>query len=131
MQRVVALAAKDEIGAAVPASDAWPLLGACNAGARAVDDALAQFDVRGACGALRALVDEVNRAIERSRPWELAGVERAAVVAGLLEVTRRVVAEHEPFVPTLAQRCRERLGAGDQLVRSGPPVAPRLELAPA
>ena len=131
VQRVVALAAKDEIGAAVPASDAWPLLGACNAGARAVDDALAQFDVRGACGALRALVDEVNRAIERSRPWQLAGVERAAVVAGLLEVTRRVVAEHEPFVPTLAQRCRERLGAGDQLVRSGPPVAPRLELAPA
>jgi methionyl-tRNA synthetase len=131
VQRVVALAAKDAVGAAVPTEDAWPLLVACNSAAGAVDDALADFDIRGACGALRALVDEVNRAIERSRPWELSGVERAAAVSGLLEFTRRVVAEYEPFVPKLARQCRERLGTGDRRVQAGPPVAPRLELASA
>jgi methionyl-tRNA synthetase len=128
VQRVVALAAKDPVGGAVPASDAFPLLTASCETTRAIDAALDEFDLRKATTALGALVDDTNRYLERTRPWSLPPAERSPVISAALHATRRIVAELEPFTPGLARRCAGRLGAGAAARTAGTPVVPRLEL---
>ena len=128
VQRVVALAAKDPLGGAVPRADALPLLTQCSEAARTIDSAIEAFDLRAATGSVRALIDDVNRYIESTRPWSLPIGGRPPVIAAALHATRCVVDELEPFTPTLALRCRERLGTETTRVVPGQPVAPRLEL---
>jgi methionyl-tRNA synthetase len=128
VQRVVALAAKDPLGGAVPGADAFPLLTRCSETTRAIDAAIADFDLRAATGALRSLIDDVNRYVEHARPWSLPVGDRPPVIAAALYATRWVVDELDPFTPALARRCRERLGTEATRVAPGEPVAPRLEL---
>jgi methionyl-tRNA synthetase len=128
VQRVVALAAKDPVGGAVPASDALPLVTACCETTRTIDAAVEEFDLRRATAALCALVDDTNRYLEQAQPWTLPTGERSSVLSAALYATRRVVAELEPFTPALARRCRARLGSETGIVAPGSPVAPRLEV---
>jgi methionyl-tRNA synthetase len=78
-----------------------------------VDAAIEAFDLRAATGAIVAEIDAVNRTIEETKPWQLAGDERAAVLGVLHAATRAIVDELTPFVPDLAARASQRL-AGTQ-----------------
>jgi methionyl-tRNA synthetase len=128
VQRVVALAAKDDIGGAVPAADALPLFAATSQTAREIDAAVEAFDLRAATGVIIDLVAATNRYIEQSQPWALGAAGRPPVISALLLVARRLVDELEPFTPALAQRGRARLGTEQTGVAPGEPVARRLQL---
>jgi methionyl-tRNA synthetase len=122
VQRVVALAAKDDVRGAIPADDAWPLLAACGETRRAVDDALDGLEIKRAAEAVIALVGEANRYVERTAPWTLAPADRRPVLAALLHATSVIIKELEPFVPDLARRARARIEA----LEPGPPLVARL-----
>jgi methionyl-tRNA synthetase len=80
-----------------------------------VDAAVASFDLRAATGAITAAVDRVNREIEATTPWALAGDEREGAVDALVRQTAAIVDELLPFVPDLAARAAARLrGAADE-----------------
>ena len=80
----------------------------------AIDAALARFDLRGATTALWDVVDEANRFVSATRPWELAkaaatGDRQAserldAVLAVLLAVCAVIATELSPFLPAAAER---------------------------
>jgi methionyl-tRNA synthetase len=94
-----------------------------------VDRALAAFDFRAATGAIIDVADRANRLIEAERPWELARTDPDrfdAVLASLIETTRTLAAELEPFLPNGAARLTAQLRDGVRPV----PVFPRLEKAP-
>jgi methionyl-tRNA synthetase len=122
VQRVVALAARDEVRGAIPADDGWPLLQECAATTRAVDEALDELDLRRACAAVINLVAETNRYIEHTAPWRLPPHERRPVVAALVHAVEKLVAELEPFVPGIARSARARLCQPGP----GPVLVPRL-----
>ncbi|MDX6312535.1 MAG: methionyl-tRNA synthetase, partial [Streptomyces sp.] len=70
-----------------------------------VDAALEAYDFRRATAALRTIVDEANRALDHTRPWELARSGGAAsVLAALLAALRVLAAELHPFLPGTATR---------------------------
>ncbi|MDQ1458140.1 MAG: methionyl-tRNA synthetase [Actinomycetota bacterium] len=118
VQRVVALAARDDVRGAIPADDAWPLVVAGSEVGAEVERALAVLDLKRAAGAIIGLVAETNRYIERTKPWSLDAGDARPVVAAALHATTRVVDELEPFVPDLAARARARLVS----LESGPPL---------
>lgn len=120
VQRVVALAARDDVRGAIPADDAWPLLGACTRTTEVVTAALDAFDLRRATEAIVTLVAETNRYIERTQAWKLEPADARPVVATAVYATSRVVDELAPFVPDLAARARSRLDT----LEPGPPLAP-------
>jgi methionyl-tRNA synthetase len=88
----------------------------------AVDAALAEYDLRGACRAITALAEAGNRFIEAEAPWRLAKAAAdgdavaAARFTGVIEATLsacRVAAEElAPFVPHGAARLLAQLGPG-------------------
>jgi methionyl-tRNA synthetase len=85
-------------GPALPAALAAPAL---------VDAALASFDLRAATAAVWRVVDEGNRYVERTRPWELARVRDPSLdgVLGTLLATCRALGELlVPFLPDAAAR---------------------------
>jgi len=86
-----------------------------------IDDALGRFDLRAATDALWSTVVESNRFVERARPWELAGTERASAVGLLLRACRVLGQELEPFLPGGASRIRRALEQGHTR-----PIFPRL-----
>ncbi|MFD0331159.1 class I tRNA ligase family protein [Streptacidiphilus monticola] len=65
-----------------------------------VDAALDRFDYRGAVAAVWTLVEEANRCIDRTRPWELAKAGRDgeldAALAALVRACRELVKELAP-----------------------------------
>lgn len=124
VQRVVALAARDEVGGAIPADDAWPLLIASCAASAEVARALDVLDLRGATEAILGLVGETNRYIERAAPWKLDPIDARPVVSAALHATARVVGELASFVPDLAARARSRLDA----LEPGAPLVERLDV---
>ncbi|MCE7005924.1 methionine--tRNA ligase [Kibdelosporangium philippinense] len=69
-----------------------------------VDAALHDFDFRAATAAIVAAVDEANRLIETTRPWELSGPERDEVLARLGGACRTIAHELAPFLPSGADR---------------------------
>jgi methionyl-tRNA synthetase len=88
----------------------------------AVDAALADFDFRRATSAVWQVVDEANRYVNRTRPWELAkaGDPRLdTVLAGLVAACRMVGELLGPFLPDVAGRVRRQCG-GQRL----PPADP-------
>jgi methionyl-tRNA synthetase len=125
VQRVVALAARDDVRGAIPADDSWPLLVACSQASISIDRALHAFDLRRATEAILSLVGETNRYIECTQPWSLSIADARPVIATALHATARVVDELEPFVPTLAARARARLNA----LQPGPPLVDRITAA--
>ena len=81
--------------------------------AQAIDEALAAFDFRTATDGLWERVGAANRFISATRPWELAGRERAAVVAALLEAIGTLGQELTPFLPGAADRIAQALEDGE------------------
>ena len=80
----------------------------------AIDDALAELDLRGATAALWEAVAEANRFVSATRPWELAKTARAgdrqaserlaAVLGALLDACHAITSELRPFLPSATER---------------------------
>jgi methionyl-tRNA synthetase len=68
-------------------------------------------------------VEEANRVIEQSRPWE---GRQAQVLADLLHTCRAIGEELEPFVPDLAARVIKQCTVVNGSLPPARPVAPRL-----
>jgi methionyl-tRNA synthetase len=99
-----------------------PLLAAAERAGAAVDDALARFDFRAAADVLWAVVNEANRYVSRTRPWELARAERGdgaaspqldAILAVLVTVCHTIARELRRFLPDAAARIEEALDRHD------------------
>ncbi len=107
---------------AVPVPDgAGDLVDACTAARAGVAAALADFDFRGAAGAVWRIVVAANRYVERVRPWELArDPGRAGELDGCLAVlvwACRVLAEElAPLLPGAAVRVGRQV-AGERLAK--------------
>jgi methionyl-tRNA synthetase len=79
-----------------------------------IDKALTRFDFRAATTSLWRLVDEANRLVAITRPWELAKAEQSDdadagaalddVLSALLITCRLLAGELEPFLPEASRR---------------------------
>lgn len=88
-----------------------------------IDEALHRFDFKAATGALWRLVDEANRLVATTRPWELARAEREGdqdaaaeldnVLGTLLAACHVLSRELEPFLPAAAARLTRALADQD------------------
>jgi methionyl-tRNA synthetase len=128
VHRVVSLVHRYRDGwvPAVPVPDgAADLVDACAAAPAGVDAALADFDFRGAAGAVWRIVVAANRYVERVRPWGLArdparAGELDGCLAALVGACRALAEELAPLVPgaaaRIARQCAgERLPAAERL----------------
>lgn len=79
----------------------------------AIDEALGQFDLRAASGAIVDLAQAANRFVSETRLWELPEAELAEVVPVLLEVCAAIGRELEPFVPGAGARIAGALAGRD------------------
>jgi methionyl-tRNA synthetase len=88
----------------------------------AIDEALDRFDFRAAADALWDVVNEANRFVSATRPWELAKAERSdaavtarldAVLAVLLTACQTIAQELRPFLPDAATRIAQALEQRD------------------
>jgi methionyl-tRNA synthetase len=128
-------------GGAVPSSDAAPAVGAarlvdvCRKAPGLVDAALADFDFRRATRAVWSIVEEANRCIDATRPWELARAERQGdsasaqcldtVLATLVTACRVLADELCPFIPDAASRINEQLTPVAGILPTAQPLFPR------
>lgn len=103
----------------------------------AITAALEDFDFRRAAAALWTIVEEANRCIEATRPWELAKAERAgdpaatprldAALAALLDACRDLGTHLTPFLPGAAALITARCTAPPDAPLPPPaPLFPRL-----
>ncbi|MGO4427690.1 class I tRNA ligase family protein, partial [Streptomyces sp. MCAF7] len=84
-----------------------------------VDAALADFDFRRATRAVWNIVEEANRCIDSTRPWDLARAERQGdseaakrldtVLVALVTACRVLADELRPFIPDAATRIAGQL----------------------
>jgi methionyl-tRNA synthetase len=89
----------------------------------AIDDALRRYDFRAATDALWRIVDEANRFVTTTRPWDLAKAEQngdheAAAqldhgLRTLLVACHALARELEPFLPAAAARLARALAEKD------------------
>lgn len=116
---------------------------------REIDAALDEFDFRRAAAALWTIVEEANRCIEITRPWELAKAERGGehgergergeriarketaerldgVLAVLLQACLFLADRLTPFLPGASARITEQCTAIDGVLPSATPLFPRL-----
>ncbi|MET7337256.1 methionine--tRNA ligase [Nonomuraea sp. NPDC005650] len=84
-----------------------------------VDEALAAFDFRRAAVAAWALVEEANRYVERTRPWQQPRAGQEAALGTLVHACRTLAVQLEPFLPTAAARVAAAV-AGERLPRPEP-----------
>lgn len=89
---------------------------------REIDAALSSFDIRSATAALWSLVEEANRYVAATRPWELAKAEAGSDAAGgdfdealgvLLGACRTLAREFQPFLPAASERVAHALEEGN------------------
>ncbi len=101
-----------------------------------IDDALAHFDIKAAATALWELVDQANRFVASTRPWQLARAENGGeagvvgdlddVLGSLLVACRTLARELQPFLPAASERLERALDTTDpELGRRLFPKAPR------
>ncbi|WP_367318986.1 methionine--tRNA ligase [Streptomyces sp. HUAS ZL42] len=113
------------------------LLEECRSAPGRIDAALADFDFRPALRAVWGIVEQANRCIDATRPWELARAERRgntaaadrldAVLAALITACRELAEELRPFVPGAAARIRAQVTAGEGgVLPLSSPLFPRL-----
>jgi methionyl-tRNA synthetase len=90
----------------------------------AIDAALWRFDIRSAATALWSLVEQANRYVEATRPWQLAKLrnddgndgadDRLDEVLGvLISACRTLTHEFQPFLPASSERIRRALHKED------------------
>jgi methionyl-tRNA synthetase len=116
VSRTVALAARvrpDGVPEVARGEDTAALLAAADGLGAAIDAALDRFDHRAASEALQRLVDEANRFVSQTRPWELSGARQDDVLGALLLVCRRLAVELRALLPDAAARIEAALDAGD------------------
>ncbi|GGV30094.1 methionine--tRNA ligase [Streptomyces spectabilis] len=109
---------------------------ACRHVQEEVDAALADFDFRRATAAVWRIVEEANRCVDATRPWELAKAERAgdeqagadldAVLAALLRACRALCDQLAPFVPDAAARVAAQLTETDGRIPTARPLFARI-----
>lgn len=140
VNRVVTMAHRyrsGRIADAAPLADAKELVDAVAEAPKAIATGLADVDFRRAAGTVWALVDEANRFVERSRPWELAKAEQGgdgdagkrldATLAVLLSACRAIGDLLSPFLPGAAPRIVAQCTPGADDVLPPPiPIFPRL-----
>ncbi|WP_331765742.1 methionine--tRNA ligase [Embleya sp. NBC_00896] len=126
----------------LPASGSTPagaerLVDACAGAPREIDVALDEFDFRRAAAAVWTIVEEANRSIESTRPWELAKAEQGAehiageqldgVLDALLHACLFLADRLTPFLPGAAARITEQCTAVDGILPPATPLFPRIE----
>jgi methionyl-tRNA synthetase len=112
------------------------LVAACRQAPGQVADALAEADFRRATGAVWAIVEEANRAIEGVRPWTLAtaapptrdGERLDATLAVLLDACRVLAGQLAPFLPDAAARIAAQCRVAGPLP-APEPLFPRIAIA--
>ncbi|MFI7407501.1 methionine--tRNA ligase [Streptomyces sp. NPDC049627] len=112
------------------------LLDVCEQAPARIDAALADFDFRGAADAVWSIVEEANRCIDATRPWELARAERQgnasaaerldAVLAALVKACRVLADELRPFIPDAARRIAEQVTPAEGSLAPANPLFPRI-----
>jgi methionyl-tRNA synthetase len=112
------------------------LAAACALAPGRIDEALDAFDFRRAAAAVWAIVEEANRGIEGTRPWELARAERGgdadagrrldAVLAELLRGCVLLADRLEPFLPGAAARIAAQCAPVDGVLPAAEPLFPRI-----
>jgi methionyl-tRNA synthetase len=115
---------------AEPDPDASSLLGACRMAPDLVSDSLVDFDFRGATEAVLRIVDEGDRYLRNTRPWELAGRRLDAVLVALLWACRALANQLTPFVPMLAVRIADQCFALSGSLAPPREVFPKLRSGP-
>jgi len=88
-----------------------------------IDAALSRFDIKAAAAALWRLVDEANRFVATTRPWELAKAENSGEAGAVadLDVALSILGdacgtlarELHPFLPAASERIERALGEND------------------
>nr|WP_063779384.1 methionine--tRNA ligase [Kibdelosporangium sp. MJ126-NF4]CEL22268.1 Methionyl-tRNA synthetase [Kibdelosporangium sp. MJ126-NF4]CTQ93050.1 Methionyl-tRNA synthetase (EC 6.1.1.10) [Kibdelosporangium sp. MJ126-NF4] len=86
--------------------------------ASTVDDALRAFDFRAATGAIVAAVDDANRLIETTRPWERSDNEKTELLSQLGGACRTIAHELSAFLPSGAARLSDTPRAFPRLADS-------------
>ncbi|MDL5198622.1 class I tRNA ligase family protein [Streptomyces sp. ALI-76-A] len=115
------------------------LVDICRKAPGLVDAALANFDFRRAASAVWDIVEEANRCIDATRPWELAREERKGdgeaakrldtVLVTLIAACRALADELRPFIPDAATRITERLTPVEGRLPTAEPLFFRLQEA--
>jgi methionyl-tRNA synthetase len=103
-----------------------------------IDAALEDFDFRRATAAVWRIVDEANRAIDATRPWDLARAERAGDPAASGKLDAALVSLHAacvslatalaPFLPSAAELIARQCTPVDGVLPESRALFPRLEL---
>lgn len=114
-----------------------PLAEACDDSPRLIAAALAGFDFRRAAAAVWTIVEEANRCIDATRPWESAKAERAGdpdagerldrALDALLQACLVLGDRLDPFLPGAAARIREQCTAVGGVLPAAAPLFPRIE----
>lgn len=117
-----------------------PLTAAIAEAPAAVDAAMARFDFRQATAAVWRIVEDANRHVVETAPWNLAKAEKngdaeagqalSDTLALLIHASRVVADELTPFLPDAAARVAAQLGNGQSELGKPEPLFPRIE-APA
>ncbi|MFF8729298.1 methionine--tRNA ligase [Streptomyces sp. NPDC015171] len=124
------------VPAAPPPSGEPALADVCRKVPGLVDAALADYDFRAAIRAVWNVVEEANRCIDTTRPWELARRERQGdreaaerldtVLAALVTACRVLAGELHPFVPDAATRITAQLTPVEGRLPAARPLFRRL-----
>lgn len=124
VSRVVALVRRSLDGIVPAAEIALPDLAA------SVDAAIERFELHSALAAIWHVVEDANRFVVQTRPWELArdGDPRLPSVLGHLCARVRLVgAELEPFLPSTSAEILRRVPLPGGTVVDGPPLFPKAQ----
>jgi methionyl-tRNA synthetase len=115
LSRTTAMIARYRGGELATAEGSPELAAAIAAAADAVSSRIDAFDLTGALDATWELVRELNRHVERTKPWELAredggGVELDRVLYDLADGLRAVAVALAAYLPETAPRILAALG---------------------
>ncbi|MCX4666529.1 methionine--tRNA ligase [Streptomyces sp. NBC_01381] len=140
VNRVVAMVHRYRGGhVPLPLADApatEPLAATCRDVPSQVDAALHGFDFRRAAAAVWTIVEEANRCIDNTRPWELAKAERGGdpatgkqldtVLAALVQACRVLGDQLLPFLPRAASRIAGQCAESNGSLPPANPLFPRI-----
>ncbi|MFI1397511.1 hypothetical protein [Streptomyces sp. NPDC020681] len=125
-------------GASTP--DTEQLAATCRSVSAHVDAALSEFDLRRAAAAVWKIVEEANRCIDYTRPWELAKAEQGgdlqarehidAALAALVRACRTLADHLQPFIPDATSRVANQCAAVKGILPPANSLFPRISEDP-